>query len=137
MVYKFDFFASVRSGAVHLVIVWHERNLFCLPRQERFFLISGVKTGQNTEKTVVGAVRSSGMKNLFSFGGMQVDAWGTWIKTGLFCIIKCLLINCYKEALGNPIVQALAPYRKSLCGRLSCGQRACPSRTLYRCVIRL
>lgn len=37
MVYKFDFFASVRSGAVHLVIVWHERNLFCLPRQERFF----------------------------------------------------------------------------------------------------
>ena len=23
------------------------------------------------------------MKNLFSFGGMQVDAWGTWSKTGL------------------------------------------------------
>ena len=34
----------------------------------------------------------------------------------------------YDELLA-PIVQALAPYHP---GRLLCGHRACPSRTLYR-----
>ena len=55
----------------------HKRLHFCLPRQERFFLLSGVKTGQNTEKTVVGAVSKAAPATVFAFSEskMQVTFW--------------------------------------------------------------
>lgn len=46
--------------------------------------------------------------------------------------INNFILKVIQEALGIPIDQALAP---CLNGRLSCGRRACPSRTLYRSVM--
>ena len=48
MVYKFDFFASVRSGAVHLVIVWQSNCLICLPDKSGNFHTFGAKTSDNS-----------------------------------------------------------------------------------------
>ncbi|MBR5409846.1 MAG: hypothetical protein IK104_04175, partial [Clostridia bacterium] len=45
--------------SVLLGVLRHERNLFCLPRQKRFFLAFWAKNRQNTVKSGFGAVDQS------------------------------------------------------------------------------
>lgn len=58
------------SARLHL-----KKFLFCLPRQKRFFLIFGAKTGQNTEKAVVRAVIRTVLATVFAFQGQNAGCF--------------------------------------------------------------
>ena len=77
MVYKFDFFASVRSGAVHLVIVWQSNCLICLPDKSGNFLAFRAEIAQNTvkpAKTGFGMVNETAPGPVFAFSGQKFRA---------------------------------------------------------------
>ena len=76
-----------KSGDIFFGATSHKRNLFCLPRQERFFLAFWAKYRANNRKTGFGAVNWLLRSSIFCFQRQKLPE-NTGVLFEFLCSIK-------------------------------------------------